>query len=398
MERPVEARWIGAERPTHRVAEQMPGLLGYELMCEFWVFLDYPAKRLAVSKPDERREAVDIHRWYIDRGEARTNDLERVRALFVLGQTDAGRQRLERIADRRKVNPAAIAMLARLERREGQADQAAKRIQRLSVRDLIDTGEIISSVNSMWLSGRIDAAVEQATTATILQPESSLAWLSLSDAFLAAGETGRARRAMQTVIELEANPAAHLLRRSVIAIIDQDKDGALSHLRDHLRNRPTDGYGYWLYAQVAQGAERRAMASADLAAAARALSEPQQPMDFMAAAWQILGDPEQSGQFYEAGLRRDCGRALNEASQNNCEAWYQAMLGQDLGEAEVKINSALSSSPGRAEFLDTLAVVLHARGNAQGARDASWAAARHSPDDVYLFTQALRFQAALSTD
>ena len=74
------------------------------------------------------------------------------------------------------------------------------------------------------------------------------------------------------------------------------------------------------------------------------------------------------------------------------------MVGSELDDAERKVSKALERHPGRAEFLDTLAVVREAAGNAAGARDASWEAARHSPDDVYLFTQALRFQAALTED
>ena len=205
-------------------------------------------------------------------------------------------------------------------------------------------------------------------------------------------------KAMQSAIDLEANPAAHLLRRSIIAMIDGDKDGALSHLREHIRLAPHDGYGHWLYAQVAEGPERQAMASADLDMASRGLSAQQLPMDFLAGAWQILGDEDRSDELFKAGLERDCSRAQTDASRQNCEAWYQAMLGRDLGEAELKVSAALKAFPGRAEFLDTLAVVRDAAGDTEGARDASWEAARHSPDDVYLFTQALRFQAALPTD
>jgi len=398
VERPVQARWLGADRASHRVAEQMPGLLGYDLLRDSKILIDYPAKRLAVVHSPAGVDAVDVHRWYIARGGAKTSDLERVRALFMLGEQDAGRQRLERVAGKRKAEPAAVAMLARIERREGSIDKAAQRLSHLSVRDLIDTGEIISSVNSLWLAGRSEEAVKQAKMATILQPESSIAWLALSDAQLAAGHTSEARRAMQTVIDIEANPSAHLLRRGIIAMIDGDQDGALAHLREHIRMVPHDGYGHWLYAQVARGPERRALASADLTAVSTDLNPQQLPMDFLAAAWRLLGDTSLSDELFEAGQERDCRRARTEASQQNCEAWYLAMRGQDLGDAATKVTSALEAHPGRAEFLDTLAVVRDASGDAEGAREASWEAARHSPDDVYLFTQAIRFQAALTAD
>ena len=398
IERPVLAQWVASERPTHRVAEQMPGLLGYEILRNHRLMIDYPSKRFALRPSQEDVDHVDVHQWYIDRGGARANEVERVRSLFVLGKTDEGRARLERIADRRRADPEAVTMLARIERREGKVQVAADRLSRLAVRDLIDTGEINASVNSLWLAGRYEAAVEQATMATVLQPESPLAWLSLADAEVASGNTGKARRAMQRVIDIEANPSAHLVRRGVIALIDGDVDGALARLRDHIRQDPRDGYGHWLYAQLAQGEERRAMASADLTAISERAETTQVPFDFLAAAWRILGEPERASELYSAGLERDCSRARSEASRFNCEAWYQAMVGSDLEDAERKVSKALERHPGRAEFLDTLAVVREAAGNAAGARDASWEAARHSPDDVYLFTQALRFQAALTED
>ena len=398
IERPVEAQWVASTRPTHRVAEQMPGLLGYELLRSHRLVIDYPKKRFALRPSQEAVDPVDVHQWYIDRGGARGDEVERVRSLFVLGKTDEGRARLERIADRRRADPGAVTMLARIERREGKVHVAADRLSRLAVRDLIDTGEINASVNSLWLAGNREAAIEQATMATVLQPDSPLAWLSLADAEVASGNPGKARRAMQRVIDIEANPSAHLIRRGVIALVDGDVDGALARLRDHIRQDPSDGYGHWLYAQVAQGEERRAMAMADLEAIDDGVESAQAPFDFLAAAWRVLGDSRRASEHYMAGLERDCSRARSEASRFNCEAWYQAMVGSELDDAERKVSIALERYPGRAEFLDTLAVVRGAAGNATGARDASWEAARHSPDDVYLFTQAIRFEAALTED
>ena len=98
------------------------------------------------------------------------------------------------------------------------------------------------------------------------------------------------------------------------------------------------------------------------------------------------------------GLARDCERAPNEASKNNCTAWYHSLTDTEIQEARKLVEGALLTHPERAEFLDTLSVVLETIGEDQGARDASWKAARSNPKDVYLVTQALRLEAGLDPE
>jgi predicted aspartyl protease len=45
-----QAQWIGAEQPPHRAAERMPGLLGHQILKGHRVFIDYPAKRFALTE------------------------------------------------------------------------------------------------------------------------------------------------------------------------------------------------------------------------------------------------------------------------------------------------------------------------------------------------------------
>ena len=97
------------------------------------------------------------------------------------------------------------------------------------------------------------------------------------------------------------------------------------------------------------------------------------------------------------GLTRDCSKASDKASQQNCTAWYHALARTDLEKAEQLVETALAKRPHRAEYLDTLAVVLEAQGRHSDAREAAWKAALQVPDDVYLFTQALRLNSAQRT-
>jgi tetratricopeptide (TPR) repeat protein len=173
-------------------------------------------------------------------------------------------------------------------------------------------------------------------------------------------------------------------------MLDGDVDGALTHLRRLLNLNPSLGYAQWLYTSVTDDQVREQLVASDLNRAQQRLHPGDEPLDFLAAAWNSLGDLERSNKLMERGLERDCGRANAETSQQNCVAWYQAMGFHELTEARGLIEKALISEPNRPEFMDTMAVVLEAQGELSAARAMAWQAALHSPDDVYLFMQALR--------
>ena len=97
-----------------------------------------------------------------------------------------------------------------------------------------------------------------------------------------------------------------------------------------------------------------------------------------------------------AGIARDCPRASSSASQDNCEAWYRVLAGQDVPDARLRIDRAVAFDPDRAEYLDTLAMVFEAEGKIDRAREAAWRAAAISPDDVYLILQAVRLDSLAS--
>jgi len=389
---PHSATWIRYENPRRSHTPEMRGFVGYSVLSQYRVTLDYPQKRFALSTSAGVQPSVDVHEWFIRRGGAKKNPLDKVRALFIIGRNQEARKRLNKLAEKPQRYPGAVALLSRIERREGQHAKASDRLSKLPIRDLVETGEIISAVNGLWLAGDIDKAVSQATKATILEPKSSAAWVALSDASLAQGSAWEAREAMARAIELDANPEGHRLRRAVISISEGDYDGALSHLQRQIRKHPNDGYAHWLYARTARGPDRTNLVTADLKSTEAKLHPGDGPLDFLAGAWFQLDDSVRAQELMNKGIQRDCTRASSQPSRANCEAWYQGLVRHRLEDAEEKINTALEAFPRRSEFLDTLALILEAKGDMAGAAKASWSAAQNSPDDVYLLTQALRIK------
>jgi Tfp pilus assembly protein PilF len=99
----------------------------------------------------------------------------------------------------------------------------------------------------------------------------------------------------------------------------------------------------------------------------------------------------------EEGLKRDCLPVESKISKANCEAWYRGMAQSDLDTALAYIEDALDQDPHRPDFLDTLAVVQEGRGDYKAAREASWQAARYSPEMLYHLWQFRRMDTLATT-
>ena len=387
-----QAIWLDYKRPRRQHAPGMPGLAGYEVLKGHRVFLDYPGKKIALLPPDERRSHSDVHEWYLRHSRDADDAINRIKALFVLGRQEEAVRKMEKLARAPSKYPEAVSMLSRHHRAAGRTQEAHQLLKSLSIRDLVELGEIVAWVNGLWLQGHAGEAFQQAKLATVLSPKAVSSWLALADAAIANGESNKARAAIAEAVSVEANPDGHLLRRAFIATKDGDHDGAMAHLRRAIQIQPRVGYAHWLYSHLALGPERKALVRNDLLIAESRLHPGDGPLDFLAGAWTQLNDPERAERFMTDGLARDCSKAPDQPSQQNCTAWYHALTGTDLENAERMVETALAERPHRAEYLDTLAVVLEAQGRKRDARDAAWRAAMQVPDDVYLFTQALRLQ------
>ncbi|MGB0640821.1 MAG: tetratricopeptide repeat protein, partial [Myxococcota bacterium] len=390
IEKAQTAVWIDYSTPHRRHAAGMPGLLGHQALKDHRVLIDYPGKRFALTASTSSAPANDVVDWYLKSYRKDHDPMTRIRLLLMLDRPEEARRRLEALAKQPTKHPDAVVLLARTKRASGDIEGAQELLSTVTIRDLVDHGEINAWVNSHWLNGDLAGSLAQSNLAIQLDPKSADAWLSRADSLLAAGRTAESRVAMAEVVHLSQNPDAHLLRRGFVSMLDGDVDGALTHLRKLLNLNPSLGYAQWLYTSVTDDVVREELVASDINRAQERLHPGDEPLDFLAAAWNSLGDTERSSQLMKRGLARDCERAPAERSKQNCVAWYQAMGFHELPEARKLIEQALDSEPNRPEFMDTMAVVLEAQGDLDAARSMAWQAALHSPDDVYLFMQALR--------
>jgi tetratricopeptide (TPR) repeat protein len=399
---PILATWLdfsGGDSSVHHAG--MPGLLGYEVFKNHRLVLDFIGRRIAIADPGPAVEVADIHKWYLKRLQRNRDPasrVESVRVHFWLGQEPEARSLLARLVAKSNPLPGAVVLQARLDRRDGDHDGARERLRGLTVRDLSVHGELVAWVNSLWLAGDVAGAVEHAQTATVLEPDAVSSWVAYADALRAAGRMPEARKAIAEANRVDENPDGHLLRRGWLAVEEGDNHGALTHLRRLIELEPNGGVAQWIYAMLGANPRQTELIRQDLMRAQKRLHDGEGPLDFMAAAWRQLGDQSRAEDLMAQGRARDCEQAPSTVNRDNCEAWYLALIGRDLPDARARIDRAVAADPDKAEFLDTLAIVLEAQGEFTAARDAAFRAAAHSPSDVYLILQAARLDAKARSD
>lgn len=399
VEEELDARWVDYEGRGGFAPPDMPGLIGHKMFDSHRLVLDFPGRRLALLPPEREARDNDIHTWALDhlKRSDSANAEYRAKLLVAVDRMDDGMALLDDHITAHPDDRDATVLLSRMVRAKGDPDRADALLAPFSPEQLVEHGTIVEAVNSRWLAGEVDAAVELATQATRAVPDSAPAQVALADALMARADWTGARRALREANRIADNPDGQLLRRAWVAANEGDTAAALTHFRRRLDLYPSGPFTPWLYAWTARDGELAPLVRRDIERALARLHPGDGPLDFVAAAMTLMDDPEAAAEWRTRGQDRDCPKAPSDASRANCEAWYAGLVGADLDTAWERIQAAVEAEPDRSEYLDTLAVVAEARGDLPAARDAARRAARLSPADVYLLWQVRRLDATEPT-
>lgn len=391
------ARWLNFDG-SGSCMTGLVGLAGHELLANHRVTFDYGNGLLEMRKSRRRGRQLNGHRILLDQ-EVERNGQDPERAVFRarlhvwLGEVDEAVAALRSAAD---IDDEARVLLGVALREQGQLEESSQVLAQLRPGVLAEEGEIVATVNGLLLTEQPERALELAQTATEQAPEAPDAWIALSDALVDAARLQEAEEALRKGIDAGKNPDAFLLRRARVALISGDAHAAMAHARKQLQLYPMDGEALWFYALQAREEPMRATFLRDLERAMARLHPATQPLDFLVGAHALVGDTTRAGQLMEQGIERDCQRTRG-ASQDNCYAWYWALAGTRGEDALERIERALAHEE-RADYLDTLAMVRLARGEIAQAHQAAVAAARRSPDNMYMLWQADRLERMLDEE
>lgn len=417
----VDARWLNFSEGSEKIGPQgMRGLVGHDMMADHRVLFDYSGQAFALTRSHHKARQLNGHARLLEQDVARYGDdparyLFRARLHVWMDEPEAAIDLLEAYLEHHPSDAEARVLLGGMRRIEGDLEGSWEALSTLTPTELVEEHEIVAVVNGLILEGRPDDALAVADEAleSLAAADADLAgdstlhalfrneddiehrrtwsWarVARADALLALGRTDKANDALLDAASMVENPDAHLLRRSRVALARDDLYGAQAHVRRLLQLYPSAGQFLWSYALLV-GPDDRATFRADMEEALAQLHPSQRPLDFMVAAYTVMGDEDAAREALEEGLARDCDALHHDASRDNCVAWYSALAQRNLDEALRLSHRALEAEGDRSDFLDTLAVVHLTRGELDEAHDAALRAARLSPEDAYLLWQAER--------
>ncbi len=418
-----QARWVGWERATGLLTDDdaIIGLAGHALFARHVAWFDFAGGRFALQPSHGKRRSLDVHAVVLAQdldtyGDDPRRGLLRAEIEAALDGTDdappgahldAALRYLDAFLTVPDLTPDEVAqartLMAGIHRFRGDLDAAWEAERALDAGQLVATGEIVAAVNGLALAGDPAAALalaERAVEATRDASdnegkiEQSTALVSRADALFALGRLDDARADLMAAAAAVENPDAHLLRRSRVALAQQDRYGAIALVRRLLQLYPSEGTFLWFYALLVDDPGTASTFEADMEHAMSRLHPPFQPLDFQVAARRALGQQDAALDLMQQGAARDChDLPQSDSSRDNCIAWYHALAGVDLDDALVRVDRALAKDGRRSDYLDTKAMVHLARGEGALAYEAALDAARLAPDDIYMLWQVERMAA-----
>lgn len=401
VEVPIPARWVAYENTRTATCGSggMKALLGHEYLSASRVIFDYGAGRIALLKSKRKPRQLDGHAVLLDQEIARNGTppergLVQGKLLVGMGEDRRAVEALTRFVDTDGATPEehaeADVLLARLLQHLGRHDEAWDVLRDLTPGDLVDQDQIVGMVNGLLFEQHPEEAETVAREAVAARADNGWSHVALADVLLKRGDYERSQEELLAAARIEQYPDAHLLRRARVALAAGDRYGAMAHIRKLLKLYPGGGVYLWFYAMLVQDDAERETYRADVASAMARLHPYSRPLDFLVAAHRALGDDAEVEKGLADGLAAHCEPMPEGFDRDNCFAWYYALADVKLDEALTRIDRALAATGERSDFLDTKAMVHLSRDEFDEALTAAHAAARLSPDDVYMLWQAER--------
>lgn len=394
------ARWVNYEETEQPTCGSggLRALIGHEYLAKHRVIFDYHGGRIALLKSRRKARELDANALLLaqdvaQHGEDGTRGLYRAKLLLGSLESEKAIALLQAYVHDQpdaEDHSEAQVLLAQVLRSVGRHDEAWAELQHLSPGDLVEQDQIIGTVNGLFFEGRATDALALARAAVAEKPENGWAQVALADVLLMQGEYSEARDALIEAARREQYPDAHLLRRARVALASGDRMAAMAHVRRLLDLYPGGGPYLWFYAMLVETELERETFRTDLDQAMARLHPYTRPFDFLVAAYRVIGDEDAVNAGLAEGLEFHCEPMRDGPDKDNCYAWYYSLAGTHLDDALSRIVRALEETGDRPDFLDTRAMVHLTREEYAEALSSANAAARLSPDDVYMLWQAER--------
>jgi tetratricopeptide (TPR) repeat protein len=401
------ARWYDADTPEAGRGG-LPGLLGYAPLSGWKAILDFPGGRFQLVRSRRAARSFDAAGSYLAKEIARYGDdphhaVIRARLQYAMGDVDTARATVHAGLAALPGDTELEVLLSWIQRNAQEWDASLATLDDAEPAGLAEAGEWVAYIDSLLLAGQPERALAESTAALAAATPGAEGrdelLVALSDALLAGKKEEQASAAIDEAAEISAGGSAHLIRKARVALAVGDRYGAMVSLRELIRLYPLNGAPMWLYASLVGRNDAQSVETlkADIHNALARLHPGDEPWDFVGAALREVGDDAPARDALAKGYARDCTPIPEGPDRANCDAWYWALGGERLDEAQARIAYAVKERPWASAFHDTAGVVARVVGKSDEARAEASLAARLSPGDPYLLWQVDRVDATLPT-
>ena len=369
--------------------QEFVSLIGYELLENHRLIIDF-ANGLWMMTPSTFDSPIrNIHQSYLENllwGNQERNPLEIIQLHFALNQDQQGLRKL-RYYMRTTNDERYDIMLAQYYFQQGDITQSIDTLEKLDQEVLIQYGYMSSLLLAYAQSNRLDKAERTVNTLVESHPDESGFWFVKAYIHLLQNQPSLAKLALFQARQY-TNPESFLVMQALIAQLEGNLTATVSYLRSDIQIHRLGNHSLWFLAQISHGTEFETVARQTLEENIDLIYSNRSGLDFLAAAYWELGEIEKAEEIANIGIKRDCSRFEKEVKAN-CDAWFHALIHKDIDKHIAIMEPIVARYPGRADYMDTLAVLYKGNKDYQRTQDLSKQAMLLSGSDPYMMWQAL---------
>lgn len=369
--------------------ESFISLIGHQVLDNQRVIIGYKQERLQMEPSTNDLPVRNLHQDYLQSIQWKTMSADvmtEIQLHFMLNQEHTAVRKLRRLIAKDD-KPQYRVALANYHFQQGDLHQAILELEQITPTILEQIGLTQALILSYIYTDQLEKAqllLEEQLKDNPTNPESL--WVQ-SLWLLMKGDVAGAKTSLYRA-QKETRPDQFLVHKALLKLRSDDISGAISALRMDIQHNPLGNHSLWFLAQQSKGTPFESVAKRTIEDHLSLENSRRGALDFLAAALWELGDTEKANTIAIKGKSRDCSK-LTDDSKINCEAWYDALIHQDLEQHIVTMEQVVRKNPGRSDFADTLAVLYRANGEIERAISMSKQAMIFSGSDPYMIWQAL---------
>ena len=364
-------------------------LVGYHALENKRLIIDFEDERIQIEPSPSDLPVRNLHKDYLQSiqwGTMEASPMTEIQLHFILGEDTAAVRKLKRLINKDGNSEYRVA-LANHYYNVGNIEGALEELEKIDEEILLELGLmeafILTYVHADQMKkAHILLAKELRRTTVVSHTYWLASLLDLMNNDIAGSK--------DWLYKAERHGSEdYYVHKALLKHRGGDITGAIATLRMDVQKHPLGNHSLWFLAQLAKDTEYAALAKSTIDAFLPLMHSRRSSLDFLSAAYYELGETELAVSISQIGKTRDCD-TLETEDRQNCYAWYDALVHNNLTDNISTMEQIVHDNPGRADFADTLAVLYRANGEVANSVEMSRQAMIFSGSDPYMIWQALR--------